>query len=432
MSITPLTLLIIGLTILLAIIGIWLGAPLAGLWRLPTACLLVLIAVERIRLTANFTLLRQLPAILGLGDNVHYPLTIVNQTDAQLTLESQTDYPDNIDGDNGLQRWSIKANASQTREFTIIATQLGAASLGKLCLKQRGAFSLCWWTRVIDDGINFTVEPLRLENRTAAPGYEHVGNRQQRFHHNTGFELLDLRDYQAGDSLRSIDWKASARRGKQVIRRFEREHHLEIVILIDCGIGSRIHCQGLNRLHHYINASAKLTELAARQGDKIACIAYAQKTVGSVPMLSGISAVKKIRQFLCGLSASNETANPLNAALDVKKYLKHRALIIFLTEIEQPEAAAQLIKAGQLLGAKHKVLIGTLDDPEVAKVLTQPAVQWLDPYRHFAAFEHQRGQDMSCMQLQRKGIAITKGTVKNLGQQVLAYYQANRDAIGSA
>ncbi len=432
MSITPLTLLIIGLTILLAIIGIWLGSPLAGLWRLPTAFLLVFVAVERVRLTGNYSIQRQLPAILGLGDSVSYPVTITSQANAKLRLESQSDYPDNIDGDNSLRQWSIKANESQVQEFSIVPTQLGAASLGKLYLKQLGAFGLCWWTRAIDDGINFTVEPLRLEKRAAVSGYEHIGNRQQRFQHNTGFELLDLRDYQPGDSLRSIDWKATARRGKQVIRRFEREHHLEIVILIDCGISSRIYCQGLNRLQHYINASAKLTELAAQQGDKIACIAYAQKAVGRVPMLSGISAVKNIRQFLGGLSATNETANPLNAALDVKRILKHRGLIIFLTEIEQPEAAAQLIQAGHLLGAKHKVLIGTLDDPEVANVLTQPARQWLDPYRHFAAFEHQHGQEMSCMQLQRKGIATTKGTVKNLDQQVMAYYQANRDAIGSA
>ncbi|WP_161808504.1 DUF58 domain-containing protein [Methyloglobulus morosus] len=311
-------------------------------------------------------------------------------------------------------------------------TQLGESTLGKLYLKQLGTYGLCWWVRAIDDHVNFTVEPVRLEKNINLPGGQNSGNHSRNFLHNTGFDLLDLRDYQLGDSLRSIDWKATARRGKQVIRRFEREHRLEIVVLIDCGISSRIHCQGLDRLHHYINISSKFTEFAAMQGDKVACIAYAQQALGRAPMSGGIGAVKKVRHLLSRLSATNETANPLNAALEVKQLLKHRGLVIFLTEIEQPEAASQLIQAGQLLGTKHQVLIATLEDPETSKALANKAQQWLDPYRQFAALEYQRGKEMTRMQLRRNGVAIAVGSAKHLDQQVMAYYQKKRDIIGSA
>lgn len=432
MSLSRLTLLIVGSITLLAIVGIWAGPPLQGLWRLPAALLIALIAWERLRLAANYSIERRLAVTLGLGESASYTMTVSNQDDKTLQLESQADYPNSIDGDNALEQWLLHDNETKSRDFSITPIQLGASSLGRLYLKQIGLFGLCWWTRFIDEQVDFVVEPVRLEKTMHLQGLQPFGNRSSRYQHASGVDLLELRDYQQGDSLRSIDWKATARRGKQVIRRFDKEHRLEIVVLLDCGRGSGIQCERLDRLHHYVNVAAKLTELAALQGDRIACIAYAQQAVGKVPMTGGIGAVRKMRQLLGRLSTTNETANALNAALEVKQLLKHRGLVVFLTEIEQPEAASQLIQAGQLLAKKHKVLIASLEDPAIADVLKQKTQHWIDPYRHFAVLEYQRGRELSRKQLQRNGIAIVSVAAKHLDQQVMAYYQDKRENIGGA
>jgi uncharacterized protein (DUF58 family) len=185
-------------------------------------------------------------------------------------------------------------------------------------------------------------------------------------------------------------------------------------------------------LHQYVNVTAKLTEFAALQGDRIACFAYAQQPIEKVAMSGGINAVRQIRKLLGRLSATNEEANALNAALKVKQLLKRRGLVIFLTEIEQPEAASQLIQAGQLLATKHQVLIATLEDPTIAATLKQTAQQWQDPYRHFATVEYQRGRELTRKQLQHYGVAIISATAKHLDQQVLTYYQNKRDKISGA
>ena len=432
MSLSRLTLLLVGAIILLAIIGIWSGEPLADLWRWPAALLAIMIAWERVRLTQNFTITRQLPTTLALGETVSYTMLITNDTQSTLLLETQIDFPDNIETDSTLQRWRLQGNDGQRRDFSITPTRLGASTLGSLYLKQLGHFGLCWWTRHIDDQVNFNVEPIRLESTLQVTGLSHTGIRHNSYQPGSGVDLLDLRDYRPGDSLRSIDWKATARRGKPIIRRFDREHRLEIVILIDCGRGSRIYCDRLDRLHQYVNVAAKLTEFAALQGDRIACFAYAQQPIEKVAMSGGINAVRQIRQLLGRLSTTNEEANALNAALEVKQLLKRRGLVIFLTEIEQPEAASQLIQAGQLLTTKHQVLIATLEDPTIATTLKQTARQWQDPYRHFATVEYQRGRELTRKQLQHYGVAIISATAKHLDQQVLAYYQNKRDKISGA
>ena len=432
MSLSRLTLVLVSSIILLAIIGIWAGEPVTGVWRWPAALLIILVTLERVRLAQHFTLQRRIATPSALGERIAYTLTVSNHAKTALRIETQADYPDSIEGNNALQSWQLQADETQSRLFPITPVKLGSSTLGRLYLKQLGVFGLCWWTRSIEDVEDqavFTVEPVRLEKTVSVPGVRDAGNQHSRYQAGNGFELLDLRDYRHGDALCSIDWKATARRGKPVVRSFEREHRLEIVVLIDCGRGSQIQCGQLDRLHHYVNVTAKLAEFAVLQGDRIGCLTYAQQVLEKTPVTGGISAVKGMRHLLSQLSATGEEANALSAALEVKRMLKRRGLVIFLTEIEQPEAASQLIQAGQLLAAKHQVLIATLEDPSIDRTLKQVSRQWQDPYRHFAALEYQHGRDLTQSQLQRAGIAVTRAAAKHLDQKVLAYYQHNAKKI---
>lgn len=432
MSISRLTLLLAGTIILLAIAGIWSTEPLQGFWRWPAALLITLLAWERFRLTDNLGVYREIPTTLALGETIVYSVQVKNLAGSAVCFESQSDYPTAIAGDNSLQHWRLNAHETQSRQFSITPTRLGNTSLGSLYLKQLGAFGLCWWTRRIDDDITLQVEPARLQNLVDISGMQQLGNRGGAQAHSSGVEFLDLTDYRRGDSLRSIDWKATARRGRPMVRRFEREQLLEIALLIDCGLSSRLQCEHMDRLHHYVNVAAKLTEFASYQGDRIACLAYAQQSIAKAPMNGGIHSVRNIRQLLSGLAVVNENANALNAALEVKQLLKRRGLVIFLTELEQPEAALQLVQAAKLLAAKHQVLIATLDEPAIADDLKQNARYWQDPYRQFAILEYLRGRELTRKRLHDAGVAVTAATAQNLDRQVLTYYRNKRDVIGAA
>jgi uncharacterized protein (DUF58 family) len=248
------------------------------------------------------------------------------------------------------------------------------------------------------------------------------GIRKANYKPGSGFELLSLREYQDGDSLRAIDWKASARRGKSMVRVFNQEQQLEIAVLLDCGRGSRIQCGLLDRLHHYINVTARLAEIAVAHQDKVACMAFAEQVINIAPMGSGTVAVKTIRSMLRELSSRREEANPLQAALQLKRLLKHRGLVVFLTEIEQPEASVQLLKAVQLLAEKHHVLVATIKDPDVVRQAEQTAKNWLDPYQIFAAREYFRERELTRNKLLRSGVAVVQDSADCLDQKILQYY----------
>lgn len=429
MSLSRLTQLILIFISVLALLSIWTGGIWQLLWRVALVCLIVLIVIEKLSLTNAYAIKRCLQTAPLLGERCTYQLTLINQTSKVLVLESQSAYPETLEGEQTIQSWRIASHSEESRCFDYMPVRLGKTELGVLYLKQLGRWGLCWWTRQVNEPLEFCVQPARLKQLPIINGTSGQGQHKRCLPNASGGELLDLREFHYGDSLKSVDWKATARRGKPIVRRFEREQRLEIVLLIDCGRAGRSYIGGMDRLHHYVNVAAKLAEFATLQGDHIACLAYTHEVLQTTAMASGFNGLQRIRNLLSQLSVGNETSNPLPAALAVKQLLRHRGFIVFLTELEQPEADAQLLKAGQLLASKHQILVATLAEPELETLITHPQDTWLYPYQQFAALEYLQGREASRQHLLRLGLSVIATQPDDLAHQVLTYYQHRRAFI---
>lgn len=415
---------------LLAIAGVWAGEPLQGVWRWLAVLWLLFIVWERLRLPHDFTIQRRIGGTLALGEPAGYEIEVSHLGTTTLLLETQPEYPAALEADNPLQRWRLAGGAIATRQLTIVPITLGAVPPGPLHVRVLGVFGLCWWSRRHDDGLTTQVVPATLPHGLGL-GNTRAGDRRNRLQAGSGVDLLEMRDYRPGDMPHAIDWKATARRGKPVVRRFQRDQRLQLALLVDCGRASRIHADNMQRLQHYVNVAARLTELAARQDDQVGCLAYAQILLDRAPLAGGTAAVQRARRMLGGLTATAEESNPLIAALEVRRLIPHRGLVVLLTEIEQPEAASQLLKAVQLLAARHQVLVASVQDPSIAEISRQPAQVWLDPYRQFAAQDYLRSRELTRQKLQRAGVAVVTAPVEHLDWHVLDYYRRHRLRISA-
>lgn len=416
--------------IALAIAGVWSGEPLQGMWRWLAVLWLLLIVWERLRLPQALAVRRNLADVLALGVPQHYRLELSNSGKTPLLLEIQPDYPAALDADNPLWRWRLAAGETAVRQLEITPVSLGVTPLGSVHLRRLGGFGLCWWSSRHDDGLTARVVPAPLAHREGL-GNARAGERRNRRQAGSGFELLEMRDYRPGDLPHAIDWKATARRGKPVVRRFQRDQRLQLALLVDCGRASRIHAGPMQRLQHYVNVAARLAELAASHDDQVACLAYAQELLDRAPLAGGTAAVQRVRLVLGGLRATADESNPLAAALEVRRLIPHRGLVVYLTDIEQPEAAAQLRKAAQLLAGRHQVLVASLQDPAIAEIGRQRGTDWLAPYRQLAALDYLRGRDLTRQQLQRAGVAVVTAPVEQLDRLVLDYYRRHRLRISA-
>ena len=152
-----------------------------------------------------------------------------------------------------------------------------------------------------------------------------------------GVELLQLRDYVSGDALSRIDWKATARRGTLMSREYSEAQHLEILLVIDAGRGSRVRAGALDRLGLYANVAARLAEHAVSIEDRVGLLVYADRTLSASMPDRGVRAVARLRHSLEMLESDRGESDPVAAAIHVRRLLRHRGLVVWLTDLAEPE-----------------------------------------------------------------------------------------------
>ena len=322
-----------------------------------------------------------------------------------------------------LEHWLIPARQTVTRRFPIVPTALGSTVPGTLYTRTLGHLGLAWWPRRICSDTQSVVVPRALEQGEAGAGLEHHGVQQARRRQGSGDNLLALRDYQCGDSPHAIDWKATARRGKTMVRVYARDQQMHMMLVIDAGRTSRLKAGSLTRLHHYVNIAARLAQLAALQGDSVGLLSFSNEQLDTVPLASGMRSLPAIRDKLGRLHSQSSDFNPLTAALHASRMLHQRCLVVFLCEIEQREAATQLARACSLLTPKHLALVASLVDSDIREIQGNRCEAWLDPYRRLAALEYTYSQRATALNLKRLGAEVVLSGSGDLDRKIMQRYR---------
>ncbi|MEG2389436.1 MAG: DUF58 domain-containing protein, partial [Pseudomonas sp.] len=98
---------------------------------------------------------------------------------------------------------------------------------------------------------------------------------RQRQRRGQGLEFHQLREFREGDSLRQIDWKATARQRTPIAREYQDERDQQIIFMLDCGRRMRSQDDELSHFDHALNACLLLSYVALRQGDAVGLSTFA-------------------------------------------------------------------------------------------------------------------------------------------------------------
>ena len=196
-----------------------------------------------------------------------------------------------------------------------------------------------------------------------------------------GREFEKLREYAPGDGFDEIDWKATARRARPITRVFQIERTQEVYAVIDT---SRLSARG-STLDRFVSAALALGLAAERQGDLFGLVAFSNKLRQFVRAKNGKSHYNACRDALYYLDAEKSSPDFDELCAFLRLRLRRRALLIFLTELDDPVLAESFIRNVKLISRQHLVLVNMLRPQGAAPLFHEADVREVDDvYRRLA------------------------------------------------
>jgi uncharacterized protein (DUF58 family) len=194
-----------------------------------------------------------------------------------------------------------------------------------------------------------------------------IGVRAARFA-GAGTEFESLRDYESGDDYRDVDWKATARRGKPVVRHFQAERSQNIVLAVDAGRLMTAQVGELSKLDRAINAALLLAYLAVQAGDNVGLLVFGRDVHTYLPPRKGHRQFLAVLEALYAVEGRVEEPDYAGALRYLATRLSRRSLVVLFTELAGTEPSRRLLSVLNGLATRHLPLVVTQRNAEVEAI----------------------------------------------------------------
>lgn len=372
------------------LLGGWLGlAAWAGLCLLVVAVDLLLAGSPRALRYA-----REVPARVRLGETVAAELLVTNTGRRTVRGVLRDAWQPSAGASPGRravvlpagERRSFRTDLTPTRRGERRAAHVTVRSFGPLRVAARQAtIAVAGSIRVLPPFRSRKHLPSRLARLRELDGRTSLMVRGQ------GTEFDSLREYVRGDDVRSLDWRATARRRdpagggvKLVVRTWRPERDRRVVLVIDSGRTAAARIADEPRIDTAFEASLLLAALAERAGDRIDLVIADRRVRGRVQGATGADLLAKMVDTMAPVEPELiETDWNLVPGL-VRQVTTQRALVVLLTALDAPGAARGLLAMLPQLTRRHTVVVAAVADPTVLDA-TRERADRREVYRAAAA-----------------------------------------------
>jgi len=349
---------------------------LATIWQVSGIVLLLVSLLDGFSQlkTSPLTIERKLGDTIALG--VWTPVTITIQhgfhQPTEITLFDH--HPSEVEADFPRQTVTLIPKQTLTVTYRIRPKKRGDLQFGNvevLSPSTLGLWQLHHWQQcssVIKVFPNFAAVSqfamLAMEQQTSQMG---VRLQQRR---GEGMEFHQLRDFRQGDTLRQIDWNASARKRKVISKEYQEEKDQQIIFLLDCGRKMRNKDGDLSHFDHALNAILLMSYVALKQGDSVGLMSFAGQSRWLKPV-KGVANMPKLLNHVYDLHATPSASDYSSVAKALLTRHNKRSLIIFVSNIRD-ENTDDLEPAIRILQKKHLVMVANLEEPVLHNIIHQP------------------------------------------------------------
>jgi len=358
---------------------------------------------------SDLSIERRLPAHLALRLPIQVAYDIENRSPHEVRAGIVEAAVRTLRDDGATVVARVPARSRASVERTVLPVARGRDELGRLFVWFEGPIGLLRRRTAFPGRERIRVYPdltaverygsLRVRNPIEA------GLRRMRVRgEGTAFE--SLREYASGDAFRSVDWKATARRGKLMVAQREVERSQNVLVLLDCGRLMTPRIDGQRKLDYAVAAALSLASIAALASDRVGVVAFAREILVARAPRSTVASTRELVDALCDVEPRAEESDYARAFTYVRSHLHRRSLIVLFTDVV--DAIAQSVIASELaaLAKRHVVVCVLMNDAAVQRALGTIPESIDEAYRAQAALDVQQERRVAVARLERIGVGV--------------------------
>ncbi|MCQ6257940.1 DUF58 domain-containing protein [Pseudomonas sp. Q11] len=438
----PSRLLLTWLAILLAL-GIVLGTLRAQGFAVPSmllsihwGLLLALLALAildavRLKRLPSPRVQRQMPGSLALGRWSEIRLQISHDFEQPLNVEIFDHVPDGLDFENLPLSVELKPGQHSQIGYRLRPLKRGHFSFEHCEISLPSPLGLWAGKRLLDALDHTRVYPdfarlyggqlLAVDNWLSQLG---IRQRQRR---GQGQEFHQLREFREGDSLRQIDWKATARHRTPIAREYEDERDQQIIFMLDCGRRMRSQDGELAHFDHALNACLLLSYTALRQGDAVGLSTFASEQPRYLAPVKGTGQLNVLLNTVYDLDSSQHPADYQAAVTQLLARQKRRALVVLVTNLRDDDDE-ELLTAVKRLGQRHRVLVASLREEALDRLRQTPVQTLPEALSYCGTVDYLNARAELHERLNAHGVAVLQARPGELGAELVTLYLAWKKA----
>lgn len=373
-------------TVVLLLIGSFFFPFLALLARLAGWVLLICIVLDTLLLYANRGRLmaaRIAPPRLSNGDDNTVVLQVQNNYPFSIDAMIIDELPVQLQERNWSRKTKIAPGETSDISYILRPRERGEYRFGRLHIFIKSPLGLVQRRCSYGDEEVVKVYPSYIHLRKyqfEVMGSSQDAGRQRLRRTGHSLEFEQIKDYVQGDDYRTINWKASARKGQLMVNTFIEERSQPIYCVIDKGRLMKFPFEGMTLLDYAINASLALINVALQRQDKAGLVTFSRKLDQFLPADRKASQMEAVLETLYSQETEFKESDFEQLYAQLRQRLKQRSLLILFTNFESIHSLRRQLPYLRSIGRYHLLLTVFFDNTELHALQRQEAKTIEDIY----------------------------------------------------
>lgn len=354
------------------------------------------------------TVTRALQHSYNVGRRSTYRLHLHNTTDRALRVNVHEVLALELEGEGYSEVLLLGAGERIEREVEFVGLRRGEHRLLPVGVRVSHPLGLLSYQHTRDLDQSAVVIPGRPAGETEwllsqAAAIEELGRKRIR-RKGAEQDFESLREYVVGDPLRRLDWKASARRHKPMVRQYQSERNAEVIIAVDCGrlMGSLI--DGIPKLDLALTPILDLAAVALNRGERVGFLAFDSQARAFIPPRNGLGHLNQILRTAAALPTAHDPTSYLRAVSYLEARHRKRCLLLVFTDFTDELSAQDMYSSLVALTRRHVLIFIAVGDPQLQVIFDSESTETRALYQKAVAGQLLGERKRVLARLERLGI----------------------------